>query len=99
MHLCIHGQVGRYVYENFGKLTPEGGPPPSNGTDVEQFFNDGLNFAQVRVQQPQEGELAPGPAPALPNAVLATQISSAPALPPSAAPAVAPAPGPSAAST
>ena len=89
--------MGRYVYENFGKLTPQGGAPPSNGTDVEQFFNDGLNFAQVRVQQPQTGELAPGPAPALPNAVLATQISSAPALPPSAAPALAP--GPSAAST
>lgn len=84
-------QSGNYVYENFGKLTPEGGPAPTAGEEVQLRYSDG-SFAEVQVPQPQPGELAPGPAPTLNATKLATQISSAPALPPTAGSALAPSP-------
>lgn len=89
--LQVGAESGNYVYENFGKLTPEGGPAPTAGEEVQLRYSDG-SFAEVQVPQPQPGELAPGPAPTLNATKLATQISSAPALPPTAGSALAPSP-------
>ena len=85
-------QVGNYVYENFEKVAPKGAEP-SKGKAVPLRYSDG-SFRSVGPPQPQTGALAPGPAPALPAAKLASQASSAPALPPSAGAALAKAPAP-----
>ena len=83
-------QSGNYVYANFGKVAPAGGPAPSLGTPVNLTFKDG-SFSAIGQPQPRDGVVAPGPVPLVPTIPLASEASSAPALPSTAGSALPPA--------
>lgn len=82
-------QTGNYVYENFGKVVPAGGSASPAGAPINLTFSDG-SFSAVGSPQPQPGYVAQGPTPILPTIALASEASSAPALPPSAGSALTP---------
>ena len=78
-------QSGDYVYEHFGALTPTGGPAPQVKPAISIAVDDG-SFRNLNPNQPQDGVLAPGPAPGFPTTALASEANGT-SLPSSAAPA------------